>query len=70
MSIYRSTEEDLKWYASRSCESGACIKVARNGEIVLIGNSRSPEGPFSEFTVEEWRRFLDGAKSGDFDALA
>ena len=46
------------------------MKVARDGGIVIIGNTNSPEGPFSEFTVEEWRHFLAGAKLGDFDGIA
>lgn len=69
MSSYAPTHGELNWFASR-CESGACIKVARQGEYVLIGNTNSPKGPFSEFTTEEWRNFLAGVKSGDFDGIA
>jgi len=61
---------DLHWHVSRTCENGQCVKVARDGGIVIIGNTNSPEGPFSEFTVEEWRHFLAGAKLGDFDGIA
>jgi hypothetical protein len=70
MSKYASALGDLDWYVSRTCESGACVKVARRGESVLIGNTNSPEGPFSEFSTEEWRQFLAGAKDGDFDGVA
>ena len=69
MSKYASAKGGLDWFVSR-CESGACIKVARRGEFVLIGNTNSPEGPFSEFTTEEWRNFLAGVKGGDFDGIA
>lgn len=61
---------DLDWYVSRTCDNGQCIKVARTGEFVLIGNTTKPDGPVSEFTVEEWRQFLAGAKLGDFDGIA
>jgi Domain of unknown function (DUF397) len=70
MSTYTSTQGELNWFVSRVCESGACIKVARKGELVLIGKTGSPDGPFSEFTTEEWRHFLAGARSGNFDAIA
>lgn len=70
MSTYASTQGDLDWFMSHACESGACIKVARRGKSVLIGNTNSPEGPFMEFTTEEWRNFLVGAKGGDFDGIA
>jgi hypothetical protein len=62
--------EKLEWRVSSACESGACVGVARRGEIVLIGNTSNPEGPFSEFSLEEWRSFLAGAKLGDFDDIA
>jgi len=69
MSTY-GIPEDLEWHISRTCESGACVRVARQGGSVLIGNSSDPEGPVSTFTAEEWRQFLAGAKLGDFDGIA
>ncbi len=70
MSVYASTARDLDWRVSRTCDTGACIKVARSGEFVIIGNTNNPEGPFSKFTADEWRQFLAGAKLGDFDGIA
>ena len=70
MSVYGSVARDLDWRVSRTCDTGACIKVARSGEFVIIGNTNNPEGPFSKFTVDEWRQFLAGAKLGDFDGIA
>ena len=70
MAIAGSQEEHLTWRVSRTCDAGACVKVARQGESVLIGNTNSPEGPFGEFTADEWRHFLAGVKLGDFDGIA
>jgi predicted secreted Zn-dependent protease len=70
MSVYASAARDLDWRVSRTCDTGACIKVARSGEFVIIGNTNNPEGPFSKFTADEWRQFLAGAKLGDFDGIA
>lgn len=70
MSIHASAQGDLDWHISRTCETGACVKVARRGEFVLIGNTNSPEGPVSEFTTDEWQHFLSGVKMGDFDGIA
>jgi hypothetical protein len=61
---------DIAWLISRTCDSGACVGVARHGDTVLIGNTNNPEGPVSEFTIDEWRQFLAGAKLGDFDGVA
>lgn len=70
MALDVSAQGRLEWLVSHTCESGACIGVARRGESVLIRNTNSPEGVVSEFTTEEWRQFLAGAKLGDFDGIA
>jgi Domain of unknown function (DUF397) len=67
---YMSFADGLDWYVSSLCESGQCIKVAKHGEFVVIGNTNKPEGPFEEFTRDEWRQFIAGAKLGDFDGIA
>jgi hypothetical protein len=70
MSADVSAQGNLDWLVSQLCESGQCIAVARRGESVLIRNTNSPDGVVSEFTSEEWRQFLAGAKLGDFDGIA
>ena len=69
MSAYASDSGDLHWHVSRTCESGACVGVARRGEFVFIGNTTDPEGAISKFTMDEWRHFLAGAKLGHFDEV-
>jgi predicted secreted Zn-dependent protease len=70
MSTQASAPGNLEWRVSRTCESGACIKVARKDEFVIIGNTANPTGPFSQFTTDEWRHFVAGVKLGDFDEIA
>jgi hypothetical protein len=57
---------DLNWVVSRTCEGGACVAVARKGDSVMIRRI-NPEGPITQFTMEEWLHFIAGAKRGDFD---
>jgi hypothetical protein len=64
-----SSAGNLDWRVSRTCDNGQCIKVARCGDFVIIGNTTGPEGPFGEFTVDEWSHFLAGVKMGDFDGI-
>jgi predicted secreted Zn-dependent protease len=61
---------DLAWRVSSTCESAACVMVARRGDRVLVASTKHPAGPVSEFTQDEWREFLAGAKLGEFDELA
>lgn len=67
MSAYASSPETLQWHVSRTCEGGACVAVASQGEFVFIKNTSHPEGPVSEFTTDEWHHFLAGIKLGHFD---
>jgi hypothetical protein len=60
---------DIVWRISRTCDGGACVGVARRSETILLGNTNNPEGPVGEFTTDEWRQFLAGAKLGDFDEI-
>ena len=60
---------DIAWHISRTCDSGACVGVARRGEDVLIANTNDPDGSVVKFTMEEWRQFLAGAKLGNFDGI-
>lgn len=55
MSTDESARGALDWRVSRTCESGACVAVARNGESMLISNSSQPDAPVSVFTADEWR---------------
>jgi hypothetical protein len=68
MSTYSSASGDLSWKVSSFCDGGQCVKVARRGEFVLVGNTNNPE-IVSEFTVDEWSQFLAGAKLGEFDSI-
>jgi hypothetical protein len=70
MSAEASIPGDINWHASRTCESGACVGVARQGEYILIGNTSNPETAVNKFTIDEWRQFLAGIKLGDFDGIA
>jgi hypothetical protein len=70
MSIYGEAAEDRQWRTSRTCDGGACVGVARQGEFIVVGNTANPEAPVSRFTTAEWSAFLAGAKLGDFDDLA
>jgi hypothetical protein len=70
MAMYPSALEDLKWRISRTCDGGACVRVARDGDSVVFGNTTQPDGPFYVYTRAEWKEFLAGVKLGDFDDIA
>jgi predicted secreted Zn-dependent protease len=67
MTRHPSASGDLNWHVSSTCDSGACVMVARHGDMVMLGDSKQPDGPVYSCTVAEWKEFLAGAKLGDFD---
>ena len=67
MSVDPAGTGDLAWHVSSTCESGACLKVARRGDLELVGSTLLPDGPIIEFSGAEWREFLAGVKLGEFD---
>ena len=69
MTTYESARGELDWRVSRTCESGACVAVARSGESILISNSSQPSAPVNVFTTDEWRQFIAGVKLGHFDGI-
>lgn len=48
---------------------GACVEVARVGDIIGVRDSKDPGGPVLRFTAREFEAFLDGAGKGEFDDL-
>jgi predicted secreted Zn-dependent protease len=69
MSEYLLVRQNLDWHVSRTCESGACIMVAGHGNSVVFGNTTKPDGPVYAYTKAEWKEFIAGVKSGDFDDI-
>jgi hypothetical protein len=54
--------------SSESFANGNCLEVAELPDgIVGVRNSRDPGGPVLQFTGDEWRVFLGGARRGEFD---
>jgi hypothetical protein len=61
--------EGLEWRVSRTCDGGACVMVARDGEFILFGNTTQPDGLKLSFTKAEVEAFAAGIRRGDFDDL-
>lgn len=57
------------WRKSSTCATSECVEIARERDMILLRDSKSPETPAFRYTREEFRAFLDGAKAGEFDDL-
>jgi predicted secreted Zn-dependent protease len=68
MTLHLPSTGGIAWRKSLTCESGACVIVARHGDSILLGRSPDPNGPIT-YTRAEWKEFVRGIKRGDFDDL-
>lgn len=59
------------WGKSRrsSTQGPNCVEVARVGGVYAVRDSKHPHGAPLVFDRDEWRAFLDGVKSGEFDGI-
>jgi Domain of unknown function (DUF397) len=60
----------LNWIkASSSVGTGACVELARDGDMIALRDSKNPETAPFRYTDREMSAFLAGAKAGEFDHL-
>ncbi len=58
------------WRTAKMSGESNCVQVRSDNDMIVVGNSRFPDGPFLSYTQDEWTAFLDGAKKGEFDEFA
>ncbi len=63
------TRGESSWRTAAKCDGGACVQVAAAGEMILLGDSKSPHGPTLSYTRDEWEAFVSGIKNGEFDTI-
>jgi hypothetical protein len=64
-----SAQAPSAWRKSSKCATSECIEIAREQDMILVRDSKSPQTPPFRYTMEEFRAFIDGAKAGEFDDL-
>lgn len=64
---FESSLLDIPWRTALKSGAQNCVQVARRGSVIMIADSKHPDGPVLSYTLQEWDAFLDGAKKGEFD---
>lgn len=49
---------EVVWRQSRHCDSSACVEVTDQEGVVLMRDSKDPDGPVLQFTKEQWQEFI------------
>ncbi len=60
---------DVAWRVAGLCDAGNCVRVAASGDVIIIGDSKNPDGSVLTYSRAEWVAFTEGIRQGDFDDL-
>ena len=70
MSVDFSEIDRLPWRkAMRSINNGACVEVATTRGIVVVRDSKDPDGLIIHYPANSWLPFVAWARRGGFDTL-
>lgn len=59
---------NLTWRTASASGASACVEVAFTPDgTVVVRDTKNRQGPVLTFTGAEWRAFLTGARSGEFN---
>jgi hypothetical protein len=68
MPVPEDGHENLNWRkATLSLNHGACAEVANGRGIVMMRDSKDPQGPVLEYSGNSWRFFVASAKLNGFE---
>ena len=59
--------DHIEWRRSTASTTSNCVEVAFVGQSVLVRHSRRPSDAVITFSRAEWKAFLAGVRSGEFD---
>ncbi len=44
-----------------------CVEAAKNGNNIVVRDSKNPSKQTLSFTIDEWSAFVKGVKNNEFD---
>jgi Domain of unknown function (DUF397) len=54
------------WRTASMCNGGSCVRVAPWRGMVLLGDTKSPDGPVLAYTHSAWNQFIARMKRGEY----
>jgi hypothetical protein len=61
--------EQFVWHRASFCATGECVEVTEQDGMILLRDSKHPDGGILQYRSEEWQAFVHGIKAGEFDDL-
>ena len=65
----RAQGDEVRWRRPSRCQTGECLEVQRQGDLVIVRDSTSP-GTIVRLDIASWRAFAEAIKAGEYDDLA
>jgi predicted secreted Zn-dependent protease len=62
-----ATRAIAEWRKSSHSSDGACVEVAFVPGQIMVRDSKDRDGAILTFTASEWKAFIAGARSGEFE---
>ncbi len=70
INLSESERANLVWLKARSSgANGQCVEIGADEGKIAMRDSKDPDGPILVFSKAEFRAFLEGARTGEFDDL-
>jgi Domain of unknown function (DUF397) len=66
MTVAEMNWAELTWLKSSGSAEQNCVDVAFISEMVLVRDSKDPDGPFLKLPAGQWDAFVKRIKGGDF----
>jgi hypothetical protein len=57
------------WRKASYSDNTHCVEVAEAGDLVLVRDSKDPDGPHLTLTREQFAGWLAGVRAGEYDDL-
>jgi hypothetical protein len=57
---------DVRWRTSSYSGTSGCVEVGRNGDEILIRDSKNPRGGRLAIDRSAWRIFVAAVRAGEF----
>jgi predicted secreted Zn-dependent protease len=62
-----ATRAIAEWRKSSHSSDGACVEVAFVPGEIMVRDSKNRDGATLTFTAREWKAFIAGVRSGEFE---
>jgi hypothetical protein len=70
MSTTDADYQNFAWRKASSSQVSSCVEVAfPSREVVVVRDSKDPDGPILRYAAADWGDFISGARAGKFQGF-